>query len=184
MAEGAGPGSETPPGRARRTRRRSPRPPDPMRLQFKPEGWFGQRVRVRLGHGPPVAHLGFATWRTRVAVELPTATLDLRRDPADGALVLYRGDLPEAQAVKEGLFSTAYALEWAGGRGRLRSASGWGTRYALDVDGAEVARLKRSAWGGSRAEGTFPPDWPLDRALFVAAVALLAWREAEGAAGA
>ena len=68
------------------------------------------------------------------------------------------------------------------GSGDAFSSGGrFNSGYVLDVDGVEAARLHRSVWGGSRAEGTFPPDWPLERALFVAAVALLAWREADGA---
>lgn len=157
-----------------------------MRLHVKPVGWFSSRYRVELGgdRAAPVAYLDFATWRTGAMLELADTTLELRRDPLDGALVLLRDGTPEAQAVKPSVWAYTYSLEWAGGAGHLRADGSWGSVYVLEHEGQRLARMKQSAWGTGRAEGAFPDEWPVERALFVAAVAMLAWRAQAGAAAA
>ena len=151
-----------------------------MDLVFKPEGWWGRRFRVQLAHGPAVGRIDLGAWRTRAEVVLPTGTCVIRKDP-DGALVLYREGRPEAQAVQRSALRPRFDVEWPGGKGTLAQRSSWGHTFVLDADGTEIASLKRSGWTG-RVQAHFPSDWPLERALFVAAVALGTWESQDAAA--
>jgi hypothetical protein len=158
----------------------------PLRLLFKPDGWFSKRFRVHLPHGPALGTLDVSTWRTWAEVNLPTATYALRPDKRDGAIVLYHDGLPEVQAVKEGIFSVRYRVEWRGGGGVLRTHRKESNVFVLldGDDGEEIARMVRSGWTGRQIAGTFPPGWPLERALFVAVIAILQWITQDAAAAA
>ncbi len=156
----------------------------PLQLRFKPEGWFNKHYRVTLPHGPTVATLDLSTWRTWAEITLPTDAYTIRRDKRDGALVLYHAGTPEAQAVREGMFTVRYRMEWAGGKGELRMHKK--ERGVILLSGAEgeVARMVRTGWTKRHIAGTFPAAWPLERALFVGVVALLAWITQDAAAAA
>lgn len=82
--------------------------------------------------------------------------------------------------MKRSALNPRYDVEWPGGRGTLRQRSSWNQTFVLDTDGEEVATLKRSSWTG-RVQAHFPTDWPLERAMFVAATALAAWTEQDAA---
>ena len=151
-------------------------PERPLRLLFKPETWFSKQYRVERPGGRSVGMLDLGAWKTWGEISFPGGSHSIRRDPRDGAFVLYHDGEPEAQAVREGLLQKRYVLEWRGGRGVLKAQRRESNVYVLETgEGHEVARLARAGWTARQVAATFPSNWPLERALFVATLVILTW---------
>lgn len=150
-------------------------PDGPLRLLLRPEGWFSKQYRVERPGGQALGTLDLGAWKTWAEIPFPGGSHSIRRDPRDGAFVLYHDGAPEAQAVREGLLSKRYVMEWPGGRGVLRVHRKESNVYVVEHEKAEIARLVRTGWTARQLAATFPADWPLERALFVATLVILTW---------
>ena len=146
-----------------------------MRLDLKPVTLFSKRFTVLAGR----TVLGDLTLGGAKGVKarlvLGDEVLEVRKDPRDGALLLERRGVPEAQAVKTRLWKHAYDVERPGGRLRFGRLAGDDRTFEAEADGRRVALVHKPTFLSRRVEAEAPDDWPLPFALFLAALALAAW---------
>ena len=146
-----------------------------MRLDLKPVTLFSKRFAVLAGRDV----LGDLTLGGEKGVKarlvLGDEVLVVRKDPADGVLLLERRGVPEAQAVKTKRWARDYEVERVGERLRFARPAGDERTFEAEADGRHLGHVHKPTYFSRRVEANMPDAWPVPFVLFLTALALFAW---------
>ena len=146
-----------------------------MRLTFKPVTLFSKRFTLHRD-GVEVGDLTLGGAKgVKARLVLGDAVYEVRKDRRDGALLLERNGLPEAQAVKVSTWKNAYDVERPGERFRFGKPAGDERTFEAEADGRRFGVVHKPTFWSRRVEADVPDDWPVPFAAFLAALALAAW---------
>lgn len=150
-------------------------PEGARRFELRPVTMFSKRFIVHCG-GAVLGDLTLGGAKgVKARLVLGDEVYEVRKDPRDGALLLERQGLPEAQAIKTSVWKHAYDVEWPDGRLRFGRPAGDERTFEAEADGQRVALVHKPTFFSRRVEADVPEAWPIPFALFLAALALNAW---------